>query len=94
MRMQTWSNGRTVTVYVLDDSDMIHQHFCKEILGMLPYRLRRNWDRLFFSGTGKAPILVDSAEEMRNKVANTPGAIGYLPEELIDESVSVLRVEY
>ena len=45
----------------------------------LPYVLRNTWDRLVFTGTGLAPTQVHSEDEMRQKVQETPGAIGYLP---------------
>ena len=59
---------------------------------MLPYSLRRNWDRLIFSGTGRAPVRVQSVEEMMRLVRETPGAIGYIDKERADESVSVLQI--
>lgn len=93
MRLQRWADGNSVTVYVLKDTHELHRGFCHKILKMLPYHLRRNWDRLSFSGTGQAPIQVSSEEEMLTKVANTPGAIGYLSREHIDATVSVLHVD-
>jgi len=92
MRMRNWSNGESITVFVLDDRDPRHMHFCESNLGMLPYNLRRHWDRLIFSGTGRAPIRVSTAEEMINLVRSTPGAIGYIREDLVDDSVSVLQI--
>ena len=46
---------------------------------MFSHRLRKTWDRLVFTGTGQAPIEVNTIEEMRSRVMNTPGAIGYAP---------------
>ena len=60
---------------------------------IFPYQLRSAWDRLVFSGIGQAPIRVNSVEEMLDRVANTPGAIGYLWKTNIDESVDVLQVQ-
>jgi hypothetical protein len=45
---------------------------------MFPYQLRRVWDRQLFSGTGQAPSVVTSQDEMLRRVAATPGAIGYV----------------
>ncbi len=92
MRMRNWGNGESITVYVLDDRDPRHMSFCERRLGMLPYNLRRNWDRLIFSGTGRAPIRVATLEEMISLVRNTPGAIGYMSEDEVDESVSILQI--
>jgi hypothetical protein len=46
--------------------------------------MRSAWDRLVYSGTGQAPLEVSSEEEMRAKIASTPGAIGYLKTVSID----------
>jgi ABC-type phosphate transport system substrate-binding protein len=93
MRLRAWSDGTPVKVFVLGDEAQVHISFSKKKLQIFPHQLRYAWDRLVYSGTGQAPIKVNSEEEMRKKVAATPGAIGYLPEDLIDESVHVLHIQ-
>tara|TARA_R110002050_G_scaffold1244_1_gene8473 strand:- start:13155 stop:13580 length:426 start_codon:yes stop_codon:yes gene_type:complete len=78
MRQTEWPDGSSIKVFVLEDKSNIHTAFCKDILGMFPYQLRRVWDRQIFSGTGTAPISVKTEQEMRVRVAQTDGAIGYL----------------
>lgn len=92
MSLQTWPDGRPLTVFVFRDDDAMHQQFCRKILGVLPYTLRRNWDRLLFSGAAQAPIAVNSPEEMLHRVASTPGAIGYIEKEWVNESVSIVEI--
>ena len=87
MRTHQWSNGTPIQVFVLEDTDTLHISFCKDILGMFPYQLRRLWDKQVFSGTGIAPITVKSVKEMRDRVAAIEGAIGYLEAEQINDSV-------
>jgi len=93
MRLKTWSDGTKIRVFVLPDDDPLHQGFSKEKLNVFPYQLRSNWDRLVFSGTGQAPIKVNSSEEMLARVASTPGAIGYLWRTSINENVNVLQIK-
>ncbi|WP_231383568.1 substrate-binding domain-containing protein [Methylobacter luteus] len=78
MRLLRWNDGSAVTVFVLNDDDQLHRQFCKQILNVFPHQMRRNWNKLVFSGSGQAPILVESKEEMIEKIANTPGSVGYL----------------
>lgn len=92
MRMRLWPDGTPIKVFVLEDRDESHRRFVKTKLGVFPYQLRQVWDRLVFSGTGQAPQEVGSSKQMRAHIAITPGAIGYLPEALIDDSVRVLRI--
>ncbi len=93
MRMRTWSDGKAIKVFVLEDNDALHHDFSKEKLNVFPYQLRLAWDRLVFSGTGQAPINVHSQEEMRSKVASTPGAIGYLETTYISDDIHVLEIK-
>ncbi|NJN48296.1 MAG: hypothetical protein HC808_19490 [Candidatus Competibacteraceae bacterium] len=93
MRLRNWPSGEPVQVFVLSDNHPLHIRFCKQMLNIFPHQLRFAWDRQVFSGTGQAPRIVDSVQEMHNKVATTPGAIGYLVRSRIDESVRVLPIE-
>ncbi|WP_456268886.1 substrate-binding domain-containing protein [Kushneria sp. AK178] len=93
MRQRTLPDGGAAHVFVLPDKHPLHERFTKEILGVYPHQLRLSWDRLVFSGTGQAPNEVKSVEEMRQRVAGTPGGLGYLEKGAVDDSVSVLSVE-
>lgn len=77
MRVREWPDGKPAQVFVLPDSHEVHARFLREQLGTYPYVLRGAWDRMVFTGTGFAPTLVNSEQEMREKVQSTPGAIGY-----------------
>lgn len=92
MRLRTWPDGTLIKVFVLDDNSPLHTRFSKKILNIFPYQLRRTWDRLVYSGTGQAPIEVDSIQEMFDRVASTSGAIGYLSEEVVDADMHAVKV--
>ena len=92
MRMTTWPNGLLIKVYVLPDDHALHHDFAKEKLSVFPYQLRSAWDRLVFSGTGQAPIRVSSNEEMLARITNTPGAIGYLETNYVNDEIHVLQI--
>jgi ABC-type phosphate transport system substrate-binding protein len=93
MRLRHWPDGSPLHVFVLPDKNPIHSAVSKRILGVFPHQLRWAWDRLVFSGTGQAPETVQTEEEMRARLASTPGAIGYLSRSMVDDSVRVLRIE-
>lgn len=77
-RLRQWPDGTPIRVFVLPDDNALHDQFCREELGMYPYVLRELWDRLLYTGTGLTPTVVRSEAEMRERVRDTPGAIGYL----------------
>lgn len=93
LRTQSWPNGEPLTVFVMADDSDVHQAFCAEVLGILAYHLRRNWDRLIFSGRAASPIEVATEEEMKLRVAATPGSIGYLRTKDVDETVTIVEVK-
>ena len=93
MRLRNWSDSQPITVFVLGSSDPEHVKFCKNVLNMFPHQLQRTWDRLVFSGMGQAPFEVGSFEEMRKRIADTPGAIGYVNKEYVDEELRVLEIQ-
>ena len=80
MRVRQWPDGTPVRVFVMPSHSQVHDRFARERLGTYPYVLTRTWDRIVFTGTGLAPEVVKSDEEMRDKVLKTPGAIGYRAE--------------
>ncbi len=89
MRLRAWPSGPPVRVFVLPDSNPLSDRFYREQLGMYSYVLRAAWDRMVFTGTGLAPTVVGSEEEMRRRVRETPGAIGYVS----DGKGAMLRFE-
>lgn len=93
MRLRTWSNGSSITVFVLHDDNPLHKLFCKQILNVFPHQMRRYWNKLVFSGTGQAPIELENKDEMIDKLMNTPGAIGYLKGKDLDhKNIRILNV--
>lgn len=93
MRLTSWPSGMPIRVFVLGDKNKLHASFSKRILGVFPHQLRRAWNRQIFSGTGQAPQRVESEREMLDKVARTPGAIGYISKDMINEQIRTLSVE-
>jgi ABC-type phosphate transport system substrate-binding protein len=78
MQLRAWPDGRPVRVFVLPDNNPISDRFYRQQLGLYPYVLRATWDRMVFTGTGLAPTIVQSEQEMRERVRSIPGAIGYV----------------
>jgi len=94
MRLREWDDGSPITVFVLDESNRGHELFCRELLFVLPRKLKKSWNQLVFSGTGQLPLFIKSEEELKRQVEKTPGAIGYLSKtELIGSGIKSLRVK-
>ena len=93
MRQRSWPDGQAVRVFVLPNNHPVHARFAKERLTVYPHQLQLAWDRMVFSGTGQAPSQVDNQIEMLERVATTPGALGYLEREDLDDRVQVVTME-
>ena len=78
-KLKTWDNGTPVRAYTFAPNTPAFRQFSLQKLKLQPHQIERQWNRMIFTGTGRAPLKVSSTEEMKQKVINTPGAIGYLP---------------
>ncbi len=80
MRLRSWPDGTPITVFVQSSDSVIHRKFCVSKLGVLPYQIQRTWDVLVFSGMGQSPIELKNEMEMKQKISQIKGAIGYVSE--------------
>ena len=92
MRQQNWPDGTAVRVFVLPAKNQLHQAFAKEKLQMFPYQLDRIWQKITYSGLGAAPVVLSSEQQMREMVATTEGAIGYIENSDELSKLKVIRV--
>ncbi len=92
MRRRVWPDGTPIRVFVLPDDHLLHLIFCKKILRVYPYQLRRLWDRNVFSGTGPAPVEVATLHEMHDRIGKVAGAIGYLSPAWIDDRIKTVGI--
>jgi hypothetical protein len=92
MQLRQWPDGMPVRVFVMPDNSAVHRGFAKDRLSLYPRQLRRVWDRQLYSGTGQVPETVDSEQQMRDRIASTPGSVGYISSEMIDDTVKVLEI--
>lgn len=68
--------------------------FLSEVLGMNESTFKRYWSKLIFSGKGRPPNNLHSAEAVLAFVAQNENAIGYVDASLVDDSVKVaMRTE-
>lgn len=92
MLLQRWPGETAVKVFVLRDDAPEHATFSKSILQVFPHQLRMAWDRQVFSGQGQYPEQLGSTQEILVRVATTPGAIGYVRSNEVNQNVRVLKI--
>lgn len=89
----TWADSQVAVPIDLIAPAQIKADFYRLAFGRSPSQLRAYWARQVFSGMGAPPIEVSSAPEVVRLVANTLGAIGYVPIDAVEgASVRVLTI--
>ncbi len=88
-----WPDGSRVSVFVFMDRHPTHITMTKKLLGLYPSKLRKQIERQVFTGTGQAPVEVQSLKEMLKRVSETPGGIGYSMEEIKHDRIKTLEVQ-
>ncbi len=89
--IKKWINGDKVIVNDLKPKGEVKKIFYK-FLGKKPSRMKSIWLRNMLSGEGDPPEVLKSEEEMLQKIAATPGAIGFLSHTKVDNNVKTLIV--
>ncbi|MFH0735368.1 MAG: hypothetical protein V1773_11285 [bacterium] len=84
-----WKNGDKMVVFDLKSEGATRTNFYNYI-GKNPDDLKKIWMRLQLTGEGNAPKSLGSEYEVLEKVASTPGAIGFIGADKISAQVKVI----
>jgi len=83
-------DGTRVTLIAQSTTTESAKEFNNKVLHKKDQELRAYWARIIFSGSGQPPKTVDSDKTVKNMVASTPSAIGYIDVSAVDTSVKVI----
>ena len=89
--VRVWKNGDPVIVFDLKSRSEIKDTFYS-FLGKSTSRMKSIWMKKMLSGEGDPPEALETEEAMLQKVASTPGAIGFVGQSRVTEDVKVLVV--
>lgn len=85
------SLGYDFTVATLPPSSLVRVTFNTQIIGLTEDRIQSFWAQMRFTGRKTPPIQIDTLESLLEYVTNTPGAVTYLPANVvIPDSLKVL----
>lgn len=91
-RKTRWSDGGKITFGVLKGGD-VHEAFLRTFLSKTDSQFAMFWKKMVFTGKGRLPASFDTPEDLRDYVAATPGAVGYVPIGVADGSVNALSIQ-
>lgn len=89
-KMTKLPDGTPLTVIEHKDGDAVKEEFYNNVVGKSFSQLKAYWAKLVFTGEGVPPKEYAGDKAVMQRVANTPGAIGYVSDESVDRSVRVL----
>jgi ABC-type phosphate transport system substrate-binding protein len=91
LNSQQWDDGYRIRVMDFKGNKPIKIAFYN-YMGIKPSEMQKIWLRKQFSGKAIPPTTFNSEEDILDKVASTPGAIGYISADKVNEDVKVLMV--
>ena len=86
-----WEDGTKIQPVNLPADSPTRRAFSKAVLGYAPEELEQYWNDRYFHGV-LPPYVLSSEEAVLRFVAETPGAIGYVPYCDADKRVTVVLV--
>lgn len=89
--IREWEDGQSVIVFDLKQPAQMRTQFYK-FLGKSSSRMKSIWLLHKLSGEGEPPEALPSEDAMLDRVAETPGAIGFIRLPVENDSVKVLAV--
>ncbi len=81
------NTGREAAVVDQDADSASHKLLYSKLINMTPVKLRRYRAAYLFSGKGTLPVMVKGDEKVKDFVADSLSAIGYIDAALVDDSV-------
>jgi ABC-type phosphate transport system substrate-binding protein len=89
LRTKAWSNGTAVVPLTLkSENATVEKVF--SAMGKSFGDMKKLWMKLQLTGEGQAPEGFNSEDELLEKVASTPGAIGFVSADKASDKVKVL----
>jgi ABC-type phosphate transport system substrate-binding protein len=83
-------NGENAVLIFQRQGAPTREEFESKVVGRTGADLTAYWSKLIFTGKANAPVEVGGDADVKSKVNNTPGAVGYISDAAVDGSVKVL----
>ena len=87
--IKKWHDEQPVVILDLKPRGDTKKAFYK-FLGKSPSRMKSIWLKMMLSGEGDPPLSMRSEDELLQKVASTPGAIGFVSQRRVNGDVKTL----
>jgi len=89
-RSNRFPDGRPAMPIDRSEGSPVRQAFYSEVLGRTLAQVKAHWSKIIFTGRGRPPRQLASADELRKLLRDNPAAISYMLPDEIDDSVRVV----
>jgi ABC-type phosphate transport system substrate-binding protein len=86
-----WDNDRKITFVILKTE--AHDVFLKEYIGNTAAQYLNYWKKMVFTGKSKSPKSFKDTESLIDYIAETGGAVSYLPASAYNDKVKIISVK-
>lgn len=83
-----WDDNRIITFVILKTE--AHKDFLSRYIGNTPAQYRNYWKKMVFTGKSKSPKSFKKEDELIDYIANTSGAVGYIPAHVYQDKVKII----
>ncbi|GAB4176348.1 MAG: hypothetical protein Kow00108_11690 [Calditrichia bacterium] len=91
---QTWNDGSKLIAVNLPANNELRQKFQKLAVGMTSAELQKFWsDEQIKGNIVKPPVNQSSPKAVKLFVSKIPGAVGYIPASMVDNTVKELKID-
>ena len=92
-KMTRFPDGRQVLPIDQVENSSEREEFYLKFAGKAPAQIKAYWSKIIFTGRGQPPPEVSNDIEVKKFIAKHPGAIGYIEQKWVDDSVKVIRTK-
>jgi len=91
LKVRSWDDETRITVFNLKPDNKVKNAFY-DFIRQNPLNLRKLWLRLQLTGEATPPKAIETEDEMVKKVAETPGAIGFVRRGKVNDDVKIITL--
>ena len=87
-------NGAQAVPIDQPEGSVARDEFYANFAGKSAAQIKAYWSKVIFTGRGQPPKEVADSLEVRNRISKNPSAIGYIEENMVDDSVKVVSQQF
>jgi ABC-type phosphate transport system substrate-binding protein len=89
-KVSRFPNGAQAVPIDQPEGSVARDEFYAKFAGKSAAQIKAFWAKIIFTGRGQPPKEVVDSIEMKKRISESPTAIGYIEEKMLDDSVKVV----